>query len=353
MKVKSRTALQAVLSFVFSFSVLGSLYLYFQRSPLDGALSREVLSNSFPEKPNDDLILPFGHTLGPWPQEFKGEPIVTRLAYLKGPPRKFLDSMTQVWRPVEAEVVITGPKTVLREFKIQDWRKCFQSEFTCITEKRAFWARVFPERGSHEEDEVRADWFESMDPKGARGVHLIVKSKTYQIDRFAIITENGVVQTFSLKSVLNPIGLDARELFFKTLGGLKVREDLQNAKAWIETRIKGVNLEEIKRIPDLKERFKRLILVQNWIYSYLSVDPASAPSYFHLAGVTHRIAMDLLKTKEPLFENQESWILSFEPLLTTLIRYLQDFPGQETLVKNMEALLADFLVERDRLLGRH
>lgn len=330
-------------------SIAGSLYLFLHSSPLESALKTEVLVNTFPEKPDDDLILPFGFTLGPWPKAFRDEPIVTKLTYLKGPPSKFIDSMTQIWRPVEVELSLFGPKTILPEFRTKDWRTCFQSDFFCSREKRLFWARVFPESEAHRTDSISVRWFESPDPRGTRGVHLVVRTPTYEIDRFAVIIPNGSVQVFSLKSVLNTLGDEARALFIKTMGALKVSEDLASSRAWIENKLKRVNLETIKKIPNEKARLQNLILVQNWIYSYLSVNPTGVDSFYHLAGITHRLAMDLIKSKSRHFENQEAWILSFQPLLSTLIRYAKDFPGSEAQVKSMEALLEDFLLKQSRL----
>ncbi len=159
---------------LFALSFLGSLYLFLHSSPLYSALKIEVLNNTFPEKPDDDLILPFGYTLGPWPKDFRGEPIVTKLTYLKGPPSKFIDSMTQIWRPVEVELTLTGPKTVISDFKIKEWRNCFQSDFRCGKEKGLFWKRVFPDEKNHSDDEIKAFWFESPDPMSARGIQLLV-----------------------------------------------------------------------------------------------------------------------------------------------------------------------------------
>ncbi len=334
---------------LFLLSLGGSLYLFFQSSPLYSSLKIEVLNNYFPEKPDDDRILPFGYTLGPWPKDFRGEPIVTKLTYKKGPPLKFIDTLTQIWRPVEVELAITGPKTVVPGFKINEWRTCFQSEFSCSNEKILFWDRVFPEERKHAGKTIRATWFESPDPRGVRGVHLVVRTDTYEIDRFAVIVPNGSVQVFSLKSILNGPGIEARESFLKIMGSLKVNEDLANSRAWIEGKIKGVNLERIKKIPNLKERFEKLILVQNWIFSYLSINPTELDSFYHLAGITHRLAMDLLKTRDRVFENQEAWILNFHPLLSTLIRYAKDFSASETRVKSMEALLEDFLLKQSKL----
>jgi hypothetical protein len=105
----------------------------------------------------------------------------------------------------------------------------------------------------------------------------------------------------------------------------------------------------VRRITDRKLRYQRLIIIQNWIYSLLSVDPTQATPFFHLAGVTHLLAMELMKSDRKYFENQEAWILSFKPFFETLIRYAQDFPKSEAQVKNMESLLQDILLQQSKL----
>jgi hypothetical protein len=345
--MKSRKALLAI----FTLSALGALYFFFHSSPLESSLPTELLTRTPIEKPTPESTLPFGHTMGAWPKTFRGEPIVTRLTYLKGPPLKFIDQMIQVWRPVEVELTLFGPKTLSPSLTLEDWRACFRKEFGCSHEKNLFWSKVFPERKTHDQDLIQASWFESAEKTGPRGVHLAIKSKTYQIDRFAMITPKGTTQIFSLKTVLSPIGLEARELFFNTIAGLTVSDDLTPGRKLIEARLKSVNIEAIKKIENPKDRLQQLILVQNWIYSHLSVDPTSIDSFYHLAGITHRLAMDLMNTQERFFENQEAWILSFQPLLGTLIQYAHDFPNSENAAKSMESLLEDFLLKQSKISG--
>ncbi len=328
---------------------LGGFFLVYRPTPLDHALTTEWIENTFPQNPNDETILPFGYTLGNWPLQFQGEPIVTRLTYQKGPPTQFIESMVQIWRPVEVELTLFGPKTLVKGLGSDRWRVCFKSGFSCTQEKKVLWKALFPDEKLHRSDSISLTWFDGLDPLSARGVHLNIRTSTYQIDRFAVITETGAIQIFSLKTVLNPVGLEGRELFMKTLSSLKVKDDLASNRAWAESKIKSVSLQSVKGITDARVRFQRLIQIQNWIYSLLSVDPTQLASYFHLAGTTHLLAMDLLKSKQKYFENQEAWILNFKPLIGTLIAYAKDFKNSELEVKNMEALLQDILIEEKKL----
>jgi hypothetical protein len=152
-----------------------------------------------------------------------------------------------------------------------------------------------------------------------------------------------------LQSVKTEEGEQARVLFKKTLSGLKVKEDLQSARAWIQTKIKSVNLDQTRSIRDPKLRLERLIQIQNWIYSLLTVDPTHVEPFFHLAGVTHLLAIELLKTDQVYFKSQEAWILSFRPLFETLLAYAKDFPNDQAIVTNIESLLQDVLVEQNKL----
>ncbi len=340
---------KALILGLLSISVLMITFLALRPNALvNHALSVEWLDNRFPENPNDDTILPFGYTLGPWPEYFMGEPIVTRLTYQKGPPQKFIQTQTQIWKPVEVELEIDGPRTLIPGFTANQWKECFSKSFACISEKGKYLEFVFPDRAQHQKDEVTLTWLESQNPISARGTHLTITAKTYQIDRYTIITDSGALQSFSLKSVSNPIGLQARELFLKTLASLKVKEDLGSARAWIQNKVAGVNLDEVRKIQNPKMRLERLILIQNWIYSLLSVDPTHAEPFFHLAGVTHLLAIELMHSKQKYFENQEAWITSLKPLFETLILYVKDFPGSEAQVKNIESLLQDILLEQNK-----
>ncbi|NDF15918.1 hypothetical protein EB061_11450, partial [bacterium] len=303
--------------------------------------------------PAKNRILPYGHTLGPWPTHFRGEPIVTRLTYLKGPPKKFLETIALIWSPVDAEISLLGPKTVLPEFKLRDWKDCFQKSFLCSGPRKAFWNRVFPERSAQRDSEIRASWFESGAKDGPSGVHLSIRKKTgsggeSMEDRFAVITPAGVVQVLSIHTSGNPIGSEARGVFMQTIGALKVHDDLAFGRAWIAGDLKQIDLQALQRIEDPKERFLRLIEVQNLIFAHLSVDPTTLDPFFHLAGVTHRLALDLLHSKEHWFRNQESWLNEFPALLAAIAKYSRDYPANEAVSSRIEALLQDFLLAQRR-----
>jgi len=365
-KNKSRRNRVILMAIVAAAIVAGWAYRLQSANPLTHALSIEWIDNQFPEKIDEELnpnptadtqswtVLPFGYTLGPWPVFFQGEPIVMNLTYQKGPPKKFIQNLVQVWRPVEIELTLEGPRTLDRSLTASAWKKCFGSQFSCRSDKKKFLTYAYPEWLKDPDLPIQATWFESLDPLAARGVHFHVNAGTYSVDRYTVITDRGALQNFSLKYVNTPAGESAKALFTRVMGGMKVKDALSGSRLWIQNKIETVRLDQIRAIPDAKLRMMKLIQVQNWIFSLLSVDPTQITPFFHLAGVTHLLAMDLLKANTRSFESQEAWILNSKPLLETLIKYANDFqstPANQASIKNMEALLQDFLLTQERMTG--
>jgi len=376
MKSKKLTIASSVLVVAVS---LGSLWLYrASQSPFSGTLEKEWLEPRFPEKIDTEdaiwQVLPFGYTLGPWPIQFRNEPIVTKLTYLKGPPKKFIQSMTQLWQPVEIELKLLGPKTISPGTTQLDWKKCFEAYWTCNSPRGKIMEYL-----AHKKDEgvlAQATWFDHPESAGPRGVHLVWDHPQYQIDDFVLFTEGGIAQGFELKTVKTDAGTEARTLLYQILGAMKVKEDLSNSREWIQGKIRSVQLAQIQRMQEPKLRLKKLIEIQSWLFSLLSVDPSQVTPFFHLAGVTHLFALDLLKLQTHYYENQESWILYARPNLNALQKYAEDFdaengaagastaPGADSnaaagtvpgdskniaVAKQIESLIEDVLLQQDKV----
>lgn len=324
---------------------------YWSRGPFQKRLTVETLEPSFPSEVDTESsnwnVLPFGYTLAAWPKSFHGEPIVSQVQYHKGPPKKFIQEIKQIWRPVEVEVEITGPHTVNPKLNGNQWRACFLSAWSCSSDKQKF-AQVL-ELNREVQPPTQVTWFESKDPLGARGLHVEHQFESYQLHRFAVITDQGVAQSFKLKAVKTPIGDAAFEEFLKIMGGMKARDELNSSKVWIQNRIKSVRLDALKGLPDPKRRLERYIEIQNLIASHLSVDPSQFTPYFHLAGVTHLLGIELYRSAKSYFGNQESWTLNIKPQLEALIQYGRDFKIDPQQIKNLEALLQDILLLQQKL----
>lgn len=355
MKSKTRYAL-----LVFALTVI-FLGIFASRSPWYGPFTEDLdiewVENRFPETVDDDQILPFGYTLGPWPQFFYGQPIVMTMPFRPGPPKNFIPEMTQVWRPLEAELTLLGPHTVRKNWSAQKWKHCFTSPFSCIPARKALIDSILSRSGDTNLNsivELKANWFDSLDPLGARGLHLKLIFETHTIHHYVVFTPMGVSQGFRLKGVRTLVGEDAHEILVKTLGGLKVKDELTSARDWIQRKIAAVVLSKVRRTQPTKARLTRLIQIQNWIFSLLSVNPTHLDSYFHLAGVTHLFAIELMKSSrqknEVRFDHQEAWINHAQPLLNALIQYAKGFPDSEKAIQNMEALLQDYWIMEKRLI---
>jgi hypothetical protein len=312
---------------------------------------KEWLEQRFPEKVDTEdsvwQVLPFGYTLGPWPTRFRNEPMVTKLSYAKGPPQKFLQSFTQLWQPIEAELTFLGPRTLVPEQTQDEWKACYEARWGCRKERNLILDYV--QRGKPSSKNVTLTWFDHPEPDGPRGIHLQWDYEKYRIDDFVLFTRKGVAQGFELKTVKGPIGAEALQLFYQTLSSLKVSDDLSGSREWIQNKIKSVNLSEIQKISSPTVRLARWIEVQNWLFSVLSVDPTKVNPFFHLAGVTHLFTLDLIRLQNNHYENQESWILSAKPNLENLYRYSKDFEDSK-IPEQIEALLQDVLLQQQRSL---
>src|SRR5690606_4578729 len=139
--------------------------------------------------------------------------------------------------------------------KVSDWKKCFASGFSCHAEKKKLAEYML---GPKTREFARATWFDTLDTFGARGVHVTLDQGTHFIDHYCVFSPEGVAQNFILKRVKSPVGNDAKELFEKTLGGLKVKDDLISARVWIRGQIAAVRLNDLKRIRSLKSRLENM-----------------------------------------------------------------------------------------------
>lgn len=335
--------------FVLTGLLFASHWIWKSSNPLSGLLEKEWLDEKFPESVDSEnsnwTVLPFGYTLGPWPRTFRQEPVLTELNYHKGPPKKFIQSMTQLWTPVEVELTLLGPKTLVDGVGQNQWKNCFESRFACASDKKKF--LEYLSRKPSADHLVSVKWFDHLDPQGPRGIHLYWEFSKYRFDDFVLITHSGIVQGFLLKTVKSEAGDEARTLFYQILGNLKVKEELAGSRDWIQNKIRTVQLKQIQKLPSQKEKLVKLIETQTWLSSLLSVDPTQIAPFFHLAGVTHLLSLELIRLQTQYFQNQEAWILAQKPNLEQILKFSKDFEN-ETVTRQIEDLLQDFLLQRQK-----
>ncbi len=330
-----------------------------RNSLLHGAIEEETYEIAIPEDLDRDggayMTLSFGYHLVPWPKTFNGDPVVSTMDYQKGPPLKFITRMSQIWSPGNAEVVIEGPRTPEAGVSVNQWKSCLQSAF-CVGKKQRFIEVVLRDLVKQRSKLSKMAWFESTALDAGRGLRLEFDLGAEAMERFVMITDGGNTQNFSIRYAKNQIGEAARDQFRKVMKGFTLRDDLQTPREWISTRLKTVNLSKISAIPDPALRYQKWIETQNLLFSQIAVDPRAVAPFFHLAGVTHLLGMSLLKEKKTYFKNQESWSLLVQPLLSTLIQYVGDFPEtgkqkgeRSAALANMDSLLQDYLLLKKKL----
>jgi hypothetical protein len=329
-------------------------------SLLRGPFKTEAFTTAIPEGLDSTggnwRTLSYGYHLAPWPISFRGEPVVTTLNYEKGPPSQFITEWIQVWSPGSVELSIEGPRTPFVGMTALDWKSCLGSPF-CVSKKQDFINSVLRDRVQDPSQLKEVSWFESDSLQAARGIHLHFEVTGRRLDRYVVLNNQGVAQNFTLKTNHDEAGEEARGVMEAILHGMTVMDAIDTSREWISGRIKTVDLNQIRAISDPKTRYLKLFEIQNLLCSQLAIDPRFVAPYFHLAGVTHLLGVSLLKEKKVYFKNQESWILLIQPLLSSLVQYVGDFPEATEKQKgergaalaNMEALQQDFLLMKEKL----
>ncbi len=313
-----------------------------------------------PEEPVDSrsgtwVKTSFGYHLAYWPVGFRGSPIVTTMDYRKGPPKNFISEMSQSWGTGQGVLRMEGPRTPKPGYGAVEWKSCLNSLF-CFSNQNLFTERLLKDLLPERSRLVSASWFEVDVVGGARGAHLRFDLGDRELDRFVVITDRGNTQNFTLLSTKDDAGAEARALLRRILQGMRLTDDLKAPRDWIASRLKSVQLADVSRIPDPERKYWKLFEVQNLLFAQLAVDPRGMAPFFHLGGVVHLLGMSLAREKQTHFPNQESWSNTVQPLLTSLIQYVGDFPDsgkdqgeRAAILSNLESLRQDYLLMKKKL----
>jgi len=355
------TRTKLLLIIIAGFTLWGSSTLYFRnRNPFfHGSIDSEIIKKTDPDPSNADQasweVLSYGYELGPWPLRFQDEPVVSTLTYQKGPPDKFIPEMNLIWSPTHAEIRIEGPRTPTPVQSRLLWKIHLGNKLFNAGEKKSFIDTAFPDLKPYGKKIKKISWFEGETASSPAGIHLQIDFANSQIDRYILITEEGITQNFTLTASKDSVGDDARKLFIQVLGAMNAKNTLSEPRYWMGQKLKQIRMDQIEAIQNPKLRYERLIQVRNELLSQLAVDPRSIAPFFHLAGIVHLLGISLIKEKKVYFKNQESWLVGTGPLLTGLIHYVKDFPDsgdqkneRDAALANMESLLEDFLLFEQR-----
>jgi hypothetical protein len=249
-------------------------------------------------------IMPFFYGLGAWPSHYEDHPVLYTLPYEKGPPQRFAGHIISQWEGAPGTgtfVVFEGPRTPTQNFSRSRIETCLsttgllQNPIRCFKLRHATLTRHLEEiRKNHllkGSVHWKLKWFTVKNPslpleEQARGIFLSASNGKYIQNRYIIITPNGTHQTF----ILNTSDRPAVGLFEQSVRSLRVSDDLGQGIAWIDRRLENTRLDAMEALADTGKKVEQITQVQGILLSKISVDPKTFDSYFHLAGISLRLA---------------------------------------------------------------
>jgi|GEM_PF-1979526 len=338
------TVLSLICAAESSYEAIFSLPLWRQAGQVD--LTRELDSSE------NKMALPFFYGFGVWPTHFQGNPIFYRLPYEKAPPTRFIGHMIAQWDTNETPSItltLEGPKTPAQGFSREETQNCLKNSISwkCLEIRHAVLSRHMDEM-SHlmRVRSWKLDLFlvknseVASDAEQTQGFVLSALSITSRQDRYIVMTEKGVHQTYILTTPRNEKGEEARALFEKSMGSLQNFDDLGPGNAWIDERLEETDLSELQaelqaelqNKIDPKTVLNKYAELQALLLAKISVEPQLYDTYYHLA----RLSLDLILYVSKLLDHPGSEsprlkeiIALSQELIESAYRYAQDVNSQE------------------------
>lgn len=331
---------------------------------LPGALSGT--SPAAPALPREDRwsVMAFYYSLGAWPRTFQGNDVFYSLPYEKGPPIRFTGEVVARWSMPEVRVSFEGPKTPLKRdhslFSRSEVEQCvthwlggsLSGMMDCLDLREAVLERHIDALRLIKPVGWSMKWLRVNNPslpasEQVQGIYLSAWNRGYGQDRFILVTEKGTQQTFVLSYTISPEGNHAQELFQKAIRSLRVSDDLSPGRAWVDTSLERVRLQDLAPVETSRYRqdygsflsfASRIADIQSLLISKITVDPQSYDAYFHLGGTSLLLARyaSLQKSLPGVDRdlgraNRISDLISqAKPMVQTAYRYAQDVgPGNK------------------------
>jgi hypothetical protein len=307
----------------------------------------EVTDTTAPA-PGSELwgVYPFFYSLGAWPKTFRGKDVFYFLPYEKGPPERFIGRIEARWSTPDTKVWFEGPKTPLAQdrypFDRAEIRRCVSGMwglpipalFHCLAVRDALLSRHFDSFKQGKLKNVSLRWMEVSNPalpaqEQTQGIYLSASSESRGQDRFILITNGGTNQTFVLNYPLGPDGQYAQEVFQKAIRSLRVSDDLNPGRAWVDQGIEKVKLQELDSTKDEAVFARKVAAIQALLISRTSVEPKTYETYYHLAGTSLMLArraakLKLLPQGDALQATGVDELSVAKPLIQNAYRYAQD-----------------------------
>lgn len=310
----------------------------------------------FPEDSNKWTVMPFFYSLGAWPRLFPAESgekeVLYTLPYEKGPPDRFAGHVTARWDFPHIRVLMEGPKSPLTPQKTLYERTEIQNCLTqlwsggsisllqiphCIGLRQAVLERHVEALRALRPTQWELHWVQvpnrALDlDQQLQGIYISASNEKRGQDRFILITARGTHQTFILDYPKGPSGEAARELFQKALRSLRVSDDLNPGRAWVDQALEKVNLQNLTQMGPSEIAIHGLSQIQALLIAKISVDPKTYDAFFHLAGTSimlaraavklrqlpapdgnPALASDILLVVKPIIENAYKYALDVSP----------------------------------------
>ncbi len=277
-----------------------------------GLRARPWQISPFVSLEKDWLTTPFFYSLGSWPKTFHEKPVFYTLTYEVGPPKHFLAHITAHWDSPDIQLILEGPKTPPDSGTQESLKNCILNlnSYDCLILRENALSRHINEiQAKHPESfqqrlQLSSSWTLKwftvpsalIPPENQpQGIYLSAAGEDWIEDRFIFIHSNGIHQTLILERT--PGSRDAFEVLQKIVGSLRIFNELDSGRDWVNEKLKGVQLSPLENSPFFLEK---LTEIQALLVSKISLDPGSLDAYYHLAGTTfmllHKLPRSFART---------------------------------------------------------
>lgn len=250
------------------------------------------------------VITPYFYSLGGWPNQFDGQPILYTLPYGAGPPRHFIGSILSQWgEEKDIKLMIEGPRTpqgMSQGIGTRDAiRDCILNlhSYGCLVVREEVLKRhieeMTPESGQRIRGKVdwSLQWFgvhstNLPSEEATQGIHLRGVYPNEIQDRFILINDRGTHQSFILRRPRTQKGEVAYQRVEEAIRSVRMFADLDAVRSWADRELESINLDAALGSADIREVTKNFLKIQSILLSKISVDPNIFDAYFHLAGAS-------------------------------------------------------------------
>lgn len=290
-------------------------------------------------------VIPFFYSIGAWPKNYFGKPVLFSLPYEKGPPTHFIGHIIARWEMPDIKLTIEGPNTpdpdlvpdILRACLLTSW----DTSVTCLKKReRALLKHIQEIRSAVGAKDWVVQWFEISNPSSPsgerpQGIYLSGQNANKAQDRYIFINSKGTQQAFILDRPLTPEGQRAKEIFEQSVRSQLMFSDLNAGRAWVDRQLAQTQLDELKNMAGNETFIPKLAEIEALLISKISVDPKTYDSYYHLGGLSFLLARHALKSR-----NLE-WSAIAHPMVLSSYKYAYDIDPKDPRTNQLKSIWQD------------